>query len=202
MADGFDIKLVELVGGGQHGFVASSGSEAGAQMLAELKGTPATDADLADATGRVAAAAASMGRTMDTATARKLNQKYDHPQWDDVAQRCMTCGNCTMVCPTCFCSTVEDVTDLKGDHAERWRRWDSCFTVDFTYIHGGAIRTETRARYRQWITHKLSVWHEQFGTSGCVGCGRCITWCPVGIDITAEVKAIRDSEAEASHGAD
>ena len=95
-----------------------------------------------------------------------------------------------MVCPTCFCTTVEDHTDLTGQTAERVRRWDSCFTADFSYIHGGSVRTETKSRYRQWITHKLASWIDQFGTSGCVGCGRCMTWCPVGIDITAE--AARD----------
>jgi ferredoxin len=100
-----------------------------------------------------------------------------------------------MVCPTCFCSTVEDTTDLAGETAERARRWDSCFTLDHSYLHGGgAVRASIRARYRQWLTHKLSTWFDQFGTSGCVGCGRCITWCPAGIDITAEVDAIRASD--------
>ena len=102
-----------------------------------------------------------------------------------------------MVCPTCFCATVEDVTDLTGEHAERWRKWDSCFTMDFSYIHGGNIRSSTKSRYRQWLTHKLATWIDQFGTSGCVGCGRCITWCPVAIDITEEVSAIRENEQTA-----
>jgi Fe-S-cluster-containing hydrogenase component 2 len=129
-----------------------------------------------------------------------LARNLEHPRWDDVASRCLACANCTMACPTCFCSTVEDTTDLTGDHAERWRSWDSCFTMDFSHVHGGSVRTSTRARYRQWLTHKLSTWHAQFGTSGCVGCGRCITWCPVAIDLTQEVAAIRGSEG--SHGND
>ncbi len=95
-----------------------------------------------------------------------------------------------MACPTCFCTTVEDATDLDGATAERRERWDSCFTSDFSYIHGGAVRPSTGARYRHWITHKLAGWVDQFGSMGCVGCGRCITWCPVGIDITAEVRAL------------
>ena len=104
--------------------------------------------------------------------------------------RCLACTNCTLVCPTCFCSSVEDTTDLTGTEATRTRKWDSCFTLGHSYIHGGSTRASTRDRYRQWLTHKLSTWVDQFGTSGCVGCGRCITWCPVGIDITAEVRAL------------
>jgi ferredoxin len=189
---GYDIKLVEIIGQGRHDFLASAGSAKGGQTLAGLKAVKAAETDLKAAAGQVAKVARKMGRTMQTATSAKLKDNPEHPRWDAVAARCLTCGNCTMVCPTCFCTTVEDVTDLKGDNAERWRKWDSCFSVDFSYIHGGAIRTETRSRYRQWITHKLSTWIDQFGTAGCVGCGRCITWCPVGIDITEEVQAIHD----------
>ena len=143
-----------------------------------------------------------MGRELDTDGIKELlYRNYEHPRWDEVAERCLTCGNCTMVCPTCFCTTVEDVTDLAGEHVERHQRWDSCFTVDYSYIHGGAVRASTRSRYRQWMTHKLATWFDQFGSSGCVGCGRCITWCPVGIDITEEARAIRD-ERGASADAD
>jgi ferredoxin len=104
-----------------------------------------------------------------------------------------------MVCPTCFCTTVEDVTDLTGREAERWRSWDTCFSLDHSYVHGGSIRPTGRSRYRQWLTHKLSTWWDQFGTSGCVGCGRCIAWCPVGIDITEEAAALRAPEGDATN---
>ncbi len=135
-----------------------------------------------------------MGRSMDTSGIKELlYRNLDHPCWENVASRCLTCANCTMVCPTCFCAAVEDTTDLTGERAERWRRWDSCFTMDFSYIAGGSVRSSPKARYRQWMTHKLASWIDQFGTSGCVGCGRCITWCPVGIDITEEVRAIRET---------
>jgi Fe-S-cluster-containing hydrogenase component 2 len=135
-----------------------------------------------------------MGRHLDTEGLRELLvDNSEHPRWDDVAKRCLSCANCTMVCPTCFCTTVEDITDLTGQTAERWRKWDSCFTLGFSYIHGGSVRVSTKSRYRQWMTHKLAAWIDQFGTSGCVGCGRCITWCPVGIDITEEAAAIRGS---------
>lgn len=131
---------------------------------------------------------------METAGIRELlYDNFDHPEWDNVAARCLCCANCTMVCPTCFCTTVDDVSDVKGKRAGRWRRWDSCFTQSFSYIHGGSVRTSSKSRFRQWMTHKLASWIDQFGTSGCVGCGRCITWCPAGIDITEEVRAIRQN---------
>ena len=193
---GFDLALTELVDVGRHDFVVEAGSDAGAKILARLPGQEATASELEDAAARVRAAEAGMTRAMPEDVAEVLRRNLIHKRWEEVGERCLGCANCTMVCPTCFCSTVEDVTDLAGAEAERIRRWDSCFTFDFSYIHGGAIRREAGARYRQWMTHKLAHWHEQFGTSGCTGCGRCITWCPVGIDITEEARAIRDSETE------
>jgi len=140
----------------------------------------------------IAAAEESMGRQMNNEGIKELlYANLEHPRWDHVANRCLTCANCTMVCPTCFCTTVEDTTDLAGAEADRRRRWDSCFMLDFSYVYGGSVRSTPRARYRQWMTHKLATWYDQFGSSGCVGCGRCITWCPVGIDITEEARAIR-----------
>ncbi len=201
---GFDLALTEILEGERHYFVLESGSEAGQVVLDQIPHSAAGSAEQAAAEKTVNTAASLMGRQMDTVGIKDLlYRNYRSPRWDNVASRCLTCANCTMVCPTCFCSTVEDVTDLKGDHAERWQRWDSCFTMDFSYIHGGSVRASTRARYRQWMTHKLATWIDQFGTSGCVGCGRCITWCPAAIDITEEVRAIRESEdhpTESSEG--
>ncbi len=132
-----------------------------------------------------------MGRALPEVDLRAmLSNTLEASRWDDVANRCLACGNCTMACPTCFCTSVSDTTDLTGDHAERWQQWASCFEADFSYLHGGSVRTSTRSRYRQWLTHKLGTWHDQFGESGCVGCGRCIVWCPVGIDITEEAGAL------------
>ncbi len=192
---GYDISLTELLDGGNHRFLAEAGSEQGQTLIDQITSRPAGDDEVQAAEDLLAATARTMGRSMDTADIKDLlYRNLENPQWDDVASRCLTCANCTMVCPTCFCTTVEDTTDLTGDHAERWRHWDSCFTLDFSYIHGGHARSSAKSRYRQWMTHKLATWSDQFGTSGCVGCGRCISWCPVAIDITQEVKVIRDSE--------
>ncbi len=195
---GFDLALTELIQGDKHEFVLEVGSQKGGLIAEVLKSREANSADLSAVEAQAKKARSQMGRKMVPDVKALLQRNLRHERWDQVAERCLSCGNCTMVCPTCFCTTVEETTDLSGDHTERWRSWDSCFSVDFSYIHGGAIRRETKARYRQWMTHKLSNWHDQFGTSGCVGCGRCITWCPVGIDITEEAKAIKDSDGALS----
>lgn len=198
---GFDLALTEVCEGERHYFLVEAGSEKGVEILRALPHKRASEEEQAHAAQLVQNAATQMGRALDTSEIKSLlYRNTENPRWEEVAKRCLTCANCTMVCPTCFCTTVEDVTDLTGEHAERWRKWDSCFTMDFSYIHGGSIRVSTKARYRQWLTHKLATWIDQFGTSGCVGCGRCITWCPAGIDLTEEVWAIRASapEAEAS----
>ena len=198
---GYDLALTEILEG-EHRFLVEVRSERGGEVLRELPRTPAEDVDLESAERAVTGAAERMGRALDATDLRGLlARSLEHPRWADVAERCLTCGNCTMVCPTCFCTSVEDVTDLAGESADRVRTWDSCFSVDYSHIHGGSVRGSGRSRYRQWLTHKFGTWHDQFGTSGCVGCGRCITWCPVGIDVTEELAAIRSTE-EGSDGDD
>jgi ferredoxin len=192
---GYDIALTEVLDGSRHHFLAEAGSDRGAALLEEVGGRDATEAELSEVVALLSAAAGKMGRELEMDGLKEvLRDALDSPHWEEVAQRCLTCANCTLVCPTCFCATVEDVTDLTGSEAQRVRRWDSCFNEEFSYIHGGPLRPSPYARYRQWLTHKLGTWRDQFGVPGCVGCGRCITWCPVGIDITAEAAAIRAKE--------
>jgi sulfhydrogenase subunit beta (sulfur reductase) len=191
---GFDLALTELLGD-HHRFLVEVGSDRGREMLTRVEASDASTEEERRADDIVATTAQSMGRTMDTTGIKELLYRNpEHPRWDDVADRCLACTNCTLVCPTCFCASVEEVSDLAGETAEHWRRWDSCFTLDHSYLHAGSVRGSTRARYRQWLTHKVASWIDQFGTSGCVGCGRCITWCPVGIDLTQEVAAIRAAD--------
>jgi sulfhydrogenase subunit beta (sulfur reductase) len=197
---GYDLALTEIMDG-EHRFLVEAGSAAGEEVLAELPPRMAVLDDLAAAEAVVARTAASMGRQMRSDDLHELLLgNLEHPRWDDVADRCLTCGNCTMVCPTCFCTSVEDSSDLACLESSRSQRWDSCFTMDFTHVAGGSVRASARSRYRQWMTHKLATWIDQFGTSGCVGCGRCLTWCPVGIDITEEVRAIRETPGRQGAG--
>ena len=189
---GYDIALTELIDDRGHRFLLETGSEAGESITAGLDTAAAVQEDIDAAAALSERVAGNMGRSLDTdGLPEILARNLSHPHWDAVAERCLACSNCTMVCPTCFCTSVEDTTSLEDGSAERWRNWDSCFSGRFSYVVGGQVRDSTRSRYRQWLTHKLSYWHEQFDSSGCVGCGRCITWCPVGIDITEEATAIR-----------
>ena len=195
--DGFDLALTETVGEGGHRFLVDVGSARGAAVIGQVPSREAAEGDVKGARTAVEAAADQMGREMDASGLRELMAgSHGAARWDDVAARCLTCGNCTLACPTCFCTSVEDSSDLTGEHAERWELWDSCFDLDFSYLHGGSVRTSPKSRYRQWLTHKLGTWHDQFGSSGCVGCGRCVVWCPVGIDLTEEVKALRAEQGD------
>jgi len=197
--DGFDLALTELLEP-EHRFLVRAGSPAGEAVLADLPVRDATDADL-EAAGMVAAHAAKEmdGRFDATEVHDLLLRNLESPVWRDVAERCLSCGNCTLVCPTCFCTHVVDTTSLDGESAGRERVWDTCFSIQYAEMHGGNTRPTTRSRYRQWLTHKLATWEDQFGSLGCVGCGRCIAWCPVGIDIREEVRAIRTQEETNVH---
>jgi len=193
--DGFDIALTEILEDGRHAFAAESGSDAGLELLDGIGADEATAEDKQTVDDIIERTRAGISRKLDTDGLRDLMfRNLNNPNWGDIAERCLACGNCTLVCPTCFCSNIQDTTDLGGAKAERWRHWDSCFNSDFSYIVGGVIRNSIESRYRQWMTHKLASWFDQFGTSGCVGCGRCITWCPVGIDMTEEADRMRTSD--------
>jgi ferredoxin len=189
----FDLAMTEVLDSDGHRFLVEAASERGADVLGEVGGRVASDRDRADAALVAESAAGRMGRKVDTTGLKELlYASGDSPMWDEVANRCLSCANCTMVCPTCFCTDVQDITDLTGDSVQRERVWDSCFDLQHSYLHGGSVRRATKARYRQWMTHKLASWIDQFGTSGCVGCGRCVTWCPAGIDITAQIAVLQE----------
>lgn len=190
---GFDLALTETA----EGFVIEVGSQKGSDLLQRLSSELASDSILEEADQLRGRAETQISKQMNTDGIRDLLlSSLDHPHWDKVASRCLSCSNCTMVCPTCFCATVGEVADLSGDQVDRVRTWDSCFNLEFAYSAAGTARNSIRSRYRQWLTHKLASWHDQFDTSGCVGCGRCVTWCPVGIDLTEEVEALRQPTRE------
>lgn len=193
---GHDLAVTELAGADPSGrdsrYVVRVGSSQGQAVLDAIPSRPTQPGELTAADAVVAAATDAMTRSLETDGIKELVYgNLESSQWDDVADRCLACGNCTLVCPTCFCTNLEDVTGLAGDETTRWRVWDTCFSTEFSHLGPGPIRASTASRYRQWFSHKLAGWIDQFDESGCVGCGRCITWCPVGIDITTELAVMR-----------
>lgn len=189
---GFDLALTEL----PDSFVIEIGSEAGSNVMLGVDWQPASAFDLGRVSQMMQRTERQMQRQVTTSDLPQLlYDKIDHPYWDTIAARCLSCANCTLSCPTCFCTTVEDTSDLAGTNTRRTRVWDSCFILDFSHVHGGNSRPAVKSRFRQWMTHKLAAWIDQFGRSGCVGCGRCIAYCPVGIDITEELSALRTQGA-------
>lgn len=194
---GADLTLTELIDG-EHRFLARADTSHGRDLLDRLERRPADAGDLRARDRVLAAATDRIDRHLDTDGLHDLLLgNLEHPRWNEVAERCLACANCTLVCPTCFCTTIEDTTSLTGEAAHRDRRWDSCFALEFSHTGPSSVRNSVSSRYRQWATHKLATWIDQFDTSGCVGCGRCITWCPVGIDITEEAAAIRATDGRA-----
>lgn len=185
---GFEWAMTEI----NDGFVVESGSDKGRALIEQLQLNPATGAQTYEAEQRVKAVYAMQEKSIPPLekVEKALFANLDHPQWDDVAKRCLSCGSCTQSCPTCFCHTEKEEPDLEGQVSTHLREWDSCFGLDHSYTHGELYREEPKHRYRQWLTHKFSTWREQFRTKGCVGCGRCITWCPVSIDVTDEINII------------
>ena len=190
LTSGFDIALSEIQPGV---FLARGGSEAGLEILT---GFPEADGESIAKRAQLAVLAEkAIGRSVDINHARRvLTDHLDHHQWDKIAARCLSCANCTLVCPTCFCGTIDESPSLDSQSSERIRRWDSCFHISHSYIHGGHIRASVKSRYRQWLSHKLLNQKEQSGVSGCTGCGRCITWCPAGIDLTEELSNFKTGD--------
>ena len=187
LTEGYDVGLAEL----DEGLLVWSGTDAGRAIVDRVALQPALPHQLAEAAEAGNRAAAVQRRHLPSRhLARVLFAELDHARWRRVGARCLACGNCTAVCPTCFCHAVRTEPRLADGTAEQVREWDSCFSADHSLLHGRPLRGDAATRYRQWLTHKLGGWHAQYGRSGCVGCGRCITWCPAGIDLVAEVAAM------------
>ena len=196
VGEGVDLALTEVVGEKDHFFVVRSGSDQGEKILRQWELVPVEDEEAERAKELVAANRKNVLANPQIKMAGlkgDLFKAWNHDRWDELGKICLACANCTLVCPTCFCSTTTDKVELQGDKVERFRQWDSCFTADHGYIHGGGVRPDVSSRYRQWLTHKLASWQDQFDSVGCTGCGRCVVWCPVGIDLREEVSHLRES---------
>lgn len=141
--------------------------------------TEPTEAELQARDEQAAAAAAMMARIETSGITEKLQKTYDSPVWEAIAQRCLNCGTCAYICPTCHCFALFD--EASGN---RTRSWDSCQFAAFTSEASGHNPRKARGdRMRQRVMHKFNYTVENFGDIFCVGCGRCVSHCPANIDI-------------------
>ena len=187
---GFDIAMTALDGE----YLLEAGSKRGQALIETAPGLKKTRrARLYEKSQLEQQAAASFTKSLETEGLPELLMRtFEHPVYKEVADaRCLGCSNCVMVCPTCFCYKVVDRVDFGPRIVERSRQWDACQDYGFAEVHAGNFRQPQQARLRQFLTHKLCTWVEQYGCLGCIGCGRCMTWCPTGIDITEMAKEIR-----------
>lgn len=189
--EGYDLALTEVADEKRHHFLLTSGSPKGESVCKELGLAEASAVECQEGRALVRRNRENLMRSVDNATIKeRLANSYESQVWDEVAARCINCANCTLVCPTCFCTSMTDRVNMDKTEVEREQRWESCFNLSHAYTNSGIMRSSAKARYRQWLTHKFGTWWDQFGTSGCVGCGRCIVWCPVGIDVTEELNKL------------
>ncbi len=131
-----------------------------------------------------------------------MDMEWDNKVWDELGERCLSCGNCTPVCPTCYCFDLVDIASLNGKEGERKRQWDSCQFVGFAKVAGDYnFRPTPVDRLKFWYRHKLHGFDDPYGFKTCVGCGRCTVSCPAGIDdIVAVVRTLQEKKDENGNG--
>lgn len=187
-SDGYDLLLTDL----GEGLLLEVGSSKGADAIAGLRWAIAADEAWTKKQKLVEGCLAKMPKALNTADLpRLMNANFGHPYWAKLKEKCLACGNCALSCPSCYCYNVVDQVSLDTSLVQRTRTWDVCLLLEFAEVHGGNFRKDRDARIKQFMYHKLSYWVDQYGSFGCVGCGRCIAACPAKIDITEAASEMR-----------
>ena len=185
-SDGADILLTDL---GEN-YLAEFITEKGAKLLSYF-GDSKADKAADKAKEKIAGESAGEIKVKIPAKEIKpwLDANFEHPFWATIHQKCLACGTCTYLCPTCHCFDISD--EMKGADGKRIRNWDSCMFPLFTKeTSGHNPRSSQKERWRQRAMHKFRYYVDNFGAIACVGCGRCVMYCPVNIDIRKIVEDI------------
>ncbi len=184
--EGLDLLLTDL-GDRYHVAVLTP---AGETLAAAAEMGDAAPDDIEAARAQHAATAARMPALFDVDAAVR-NIRWDAPVWAEIAERCLACGVCSYLCPTCHCFDIQD--EATPDGGVRFRCWDTCQFGEFTQMGAGHNPRPTQTeRARQRVSHKFKYLVEEFGRAGCTGCGRCVERCPVNIDIRAILRAFAE----------
>ncbi|MBS3977633.1 MAG: 4Fe-4S dicluster domain-containing protein [Syntrophomonadaceae bacterium] len=179
-APGADLMMYDL--GDSYGIIPQS--EAGEALIASLGGLVLDG-------GQVPAGNPCTLKVDTEGLTAKLQKMFEHPLWNKVNQKCLACGTCTYLCPTCHCFDIQGKN--KGDEGYKFRCWDSCMYPEYTLMAGGhQPRSSKKERLRQRFLHKLQYMPERYHAWGCVGCGRCLAYCPVQVDITRFMRDVKE----------
>jgi ferredoxin len=189
LKEGYDLLLTDL----DRKYLVEVGTLDGKRLLERVKTSKAGKGDVKKKKQKIEGAREKIKKKIETeGLEADLKKNFNHEKWKEVKDKCLFCGSCTHVCPTCFCYNVSDFNAHTLKSGERIRNWDSCLTLEFAEVAlGGNFRKDREARIKQRIYHKLAYFKEQFGSFGCVGCGRCIDTCVKDIDITEVINEIR-----------
>jgi ferredoxin len=179
------------------GYLVRAQTEAGEALMAEWPGEAVAPGEAEAVAARYRSMETPLGRRIRLeGVAEALDGMFDHPMWEQIAARCLSCGICTYTCPTCHCFQLTD--EAKGEAGKRVRCWDSCMFPEFTRMAGGHNpRPDKKARVRQRFMHKLNYFVRRWEEYLCVGCGRCVESCPVGLDIAYVIEAVQGVTARA-----
>ena len=177
--EGSDLLLIDI----GDSYIVKLVTDRGGSLVESAGLEDATEDDLALMRKAVQDAETSMKVKLDmNGVKEKLDGMFNDPIWIELTEKCLGCGICTYLCPTCHCfDIVDEATDSSG---KRIRLWDSCQFTQFTQQASGFTpRPTNKERLRQRIMHKFNYFTDSYGQIGCVGCGRCIVECPVNLDI-------------------
>jgi sulfhydrogenase subunit beta (sulfur reductase) len=154
---------------------------------------PVTDADVNEYKRRSSAKRQAFKLDVEIRDLPEMfEMEYESGIWDELGERCLSCGACSMVCPTCYCFDVTDDVELGSRNGGRTRSWDSCLFSTHALVAGGENFRKTRdSRIKFRFYHKQRGFVAEYGRPSCVGCGRCIVSCPVGIDIIEVLNKLR-----------
>lgn len=178
VTEGFDLFLTDL----GESYAVEVGTKAGEALLAQGNFKDATSQEaeqLQKVKAEKKAKPASRGlKTTPEDLAKKLGEKREHPIWEEKAKKCLSCGSCVTVCPTCYCFDVRDEINVTLSAGERIRSWDGCMLTDFALVGTGEnFREHKSERYQHRFFRKGKYILEKYGVLGCVGCGRCASVC-------------------------
>ncbi|PRR70226.1 Anaerobic sulfite reductase subunit A [Moorella humiferrea] len=180
-AEGVDVQMWPVA----DGYLLEPITAAGRELLDQA-------GELLTATDTAPPPAAVPGLVVDvTGVTEKLQGMFEHPYWTAVSRKCLGCGACTYLCPTCHCFDIQG--ENRGNSGYKFRCWDSCMFSEYTRMAGGHNpRPSKKERLRNRFLHKLQYFPERYGKFACVGCGRCLDRCPVNVDITRVIREVKE----------